>query len=215
MTGSPTTRSARVFEALRLAILDGEYTPGERLGLMDLSARYGVSQTVLREALTRLSEQGLAVSLPQQGFRVVTLSDTDFADLTSTRVAIEGLVLGRAIAEGDIEWESSVVATHHRLERAQEAPLDTAQRREEWASAHATFHRALLNGCTSPRLREIAFGLRDAAELYRRWSPVSSESKRRVVSQHRALLKAAVDRDAASAVEILSDHLLSSGGHPS
>lgn len=207
MTSQPTTRSAQVFQALRLAILDGAYEPGERLGLVDLSDRFGVSQSVVREALTRLSEQGLVVSLPQQGFRVVTLSDGDFADLTATRIAIEGLVLRRAIEEGGVEWESAAVAAHHRLEHAQKTGLDTPQAREDWAKAHAEFHRSLLEGCASRRLRQIAFGLRDAAELYRRWSPTTPVSRRKVVTQHRALLKAAVNRDAGEAVNILTAHL--------
>jgi len=206
--GVPTkTLNARVFEELRLAILDGQLKPGERLRLVELSARYSVSQSVLREALTRLAEQGLAVSLPQQGFRVVTLSESDLEDLNITRTAIEGLVLARAIEQGDVDWEAAAVAAHHRLERAQTGSFDDPQVRETWARAHAEFHKSLLNGCASPRLREIAFGLRDAAELYRRWSPVSQGLGRQVVAEHRALRDAALDRDVDRAVAVLTAHL--------
>jgi DNA-binding GntR family transcriptional regulator len=202
----PKTQSARVYQELRKAILDGELAPGERLRLVELAARYSVSQSVVREALTRLSEQGLAVSLPQQGFRVITLSETDLEDLTNTRVAIEGLVLGRAVLEGDVEWESTAVAAHHRLVRAQSAD-DGPEGRERWVQAHREFHRALLAGCASPRLKEIALGLRDAAELYRRWSPSSAASLQRIAAEHQTLVEAAVARDGQQAVQVLSEHL--------
>lgn len=208
--GKPKTLNARVFDQLRLAILDGVLRPGERLRLVELSARHGVSQSVLREGLTRLVEQGLAVSVPQQGFRVVTLSQSDLEDLTETRTAIEGLVLARSLADGDMEWESGVVAAYHRLERAQqELVVDSppAAARETWARAHADFHQALLAGCASPRLRQLAFGLRDAAELYRRWAPVSTTMRRQIVAEHLALRDAAVDRDADRAVPVLRTHL--------
>ena len=201
------TLNARVFEELRLAILDGELRPGERLRLVELSARYSVSQSVLREALTRLAEQGLAVSLPLQGFRVITLSENDLEDLTATRTAIEGLVLARAIEQGDVEWELAALAAHHRLERAQTGSFDDPQVRETWVRAHAEFHKSLLNGCASPRLRQIAFGLRDAAELYRRWSVVSPRFGRQVVAEHRALRDAALQRNADRAVSVLAAHL--------
>jgi DNA-binding GntR family transcriptional regulator len=200
------TQNARVYQALRQAILDGELVPGERLRLVELAARYSVSQSVVREALTRLAEQGLAVSLPQQGFRVITLSETDLEDLTDTRIAIEGLVLGRAVSEGDVEWESTALAAHHRLVRAQSAEPGPRSR-ERWVQAHTEFHRALLAGCASPRLKEIALGLRDAAELYRRWSPSSAASLRRIASEHQALIDAALARNSQQAVQALSEHL--------
>lgn len=196
-----------MFEELRLAILEGELRPGERLGLVELSERYSVSQSVLREALTRLVAQGLAVSLPQQGFRVVTLSRADLEDLTTTRTAIEGLVLTLAIEQGDVEWESTAVAAHHRLERAQTGSFDDPAVREVWARAHDEFHKSLLEGCASPRLRQIAFGLRDAAELYRRWAPVSPPLTGLIVKEHQALRDAALDRDTEAAITLLTAHL--------
>ena len=47
--------------------------PGEKLKLVELATRYSVSQSVIREALTRLAEQSLVVATPQRGFRVRVL----------------------------------------------------------------------------------------------------------------------------------------------
>ena len=60
--------------------------------------------TVVREALTRLAEQGLAVATPQRGFRVRELSVDDIAGLTESRVQIESTALRLAIERGDVQW---------------------------------------------------------------------------------------------------------------
>jgi len=63
---SSTTRSAFVHAQLREDVLRGVLPPGQRLRLVELAERFSVSQSVVREALTRLAEQGLAVAVPRQ-----------------------------------------------------------------------------------------------------------------------------------------------------
>src|SRR5208282_1746256 len=123
-SGRSMTRADFVHAQIRDEILRGLLPPGGRLRLAELAERFSVSQSVIREALTRLAEQGLAVALPQQGFRVITLSLKDLNDLTEARVQVEGLVLRQAIQRGDIGWESSVVAAHHHLANTPEMRPD-------------------------------------------------------------------------------------------
>ena len=76
---------------LRSELLNGVLHPGQKLKMVELTERFGVSQSVVREALTRLTEQGLLVATPQRGFRVRDLSIEDIAELTETRIQIESL----------------------------------------------------------------------------------------------------------------------------
>ena len=79
---------------------------------------------------------------------------------------------------------------------------------EEWTMAHSRFHAALLAGCPNQRLRTMALSLRDAAELYRRWSrPIGHDQDRDVRSEHRALVDAALRGDTSEAVRLLEEHL--------
>ena len=105
---SSTTRAELVHDTLRDEVLRGLYEPGQRLRLVELAQRFTVSQSVVREALTRLAEQKLLVALPQQGFRVMPLSPADLRDLTEARVEIEALVIRLAVRRGDVAWESAV-----------------------------------------------------------------------------------------------------------
>jgi DNA-binding GntR family transcriptional regulator len=203
------TRTEEVYDELRAELLNlnGQYAPGQRLKLLDLAQRFSASLSVIREALTRLAEQGLLVATPQRGFSVRELSVPDLADLTQVRVQIESLALRQAVALGDVAWETTVVATHHTLERTPVTD-DTGQFNEGWSVAHRAFHQALVAGCGSPRLAEIATSLRDSAELYRRWYWVlTDDHARNVPAEHRGLRDLAVNRDADAAVELLTEHI--------
>jgi DNA-binding GntR family transcriptional regulator len=204
----PGTRTEEVFDQLRadLLSLSGVYQPGQRLKMLDLTERFGASLSVIREALTRLSEQGLVVATPQRGFRVRELSVPDLADLTRVRVQIESLAFRQAIELGDVAWETVIVATHHTLERT--PVLESGQVTEAWTVAHRAFHQALLAGCGSPRLEAIATSLRDAAELYRRWYwALTDDRSRDIADEHRRLRDLAISREPEPGVELLTEHI--------
>lgn len=204
-TGS--TRTELVYETLRRELLNGQLPPGSKLKMIDLAERFSASQSVVREALTRLAEQGLVVATPQRGFRVRDLSVEDIAQLTEARVEIEALALRLAIRRGDIHWETSVLSTHHVLERTPVAHPDGSFN-EEWPVRHRDFHAALLSGCANRRIGEVAEALRDGAELYRRWYwALTDDHRRDLAGEHRRLKELALARDADTAVSLLSDHI--------
>lgn len=204
---STNTRAQLLYNVLRAEILAGTLAPSTRLRLVDLGERFSVSQTVVREALTRLAEQKIVDSLPMQGFRVASLTLKDLTALTEARLHIESLVLRLAIERGDINWETSVVAANHRLSRTPNR-LDTGEINEQWLIAHDAFHSALLEGCNNHRLLHAAASLRDAAALYRIWSvPLGRDYHRDLNGEHTDLRDAALARDADTAVARLEAHI--------
>ena len=194
---------------MRSDILSGRLQPGERLPFAALTERYGASTGVLREALPRLVEQGLVVSEPQVGFHVVPISVEDLTHLTEARVAIETMVLRQSIEQGDVSWESKVLAAHHVLSRTPLEGVDGTPVSEEWRTAHTAYHSALLDACPNPRLRGIAESLRDAGELYRCWSRGlrKGDDDRDVAAEHQRIMDAALARDVKQAVAELSEHI--------
>ncbi len=207
--GTGPTKAERVYSQLRADILAGRHRPGQRLRYTELCDRYETSMGVLREGLLRLSEQGLVKGEPQQGFQVVSLSAADLLDLTQARSELETLTLRHAIADGDVEWESQLIAAHHRLSRASQLDRDDPERlSDSWVAAHAEFHHALLDGCANTRLKNVTASLRDSAELYRRWSvPLGHDAGRDVGAEHAAILDAVLARDVERAVEDLRHHV--------
>ncbi len=135
---------------------------------------------MLREALLRLVEQGLVIGEAQHGFRVVPLSTADLLELTQARSELEAATLRLAVTNGDVNWESRLIAVHHLLTRSPQLDPDDPDRLSDaWVTAHDNFHAALLDGCDNQRLKSMASTLRASAELYRRWSiPLGGESSR-------------------------------------
>ena len=200
------TNTETVYAQLRDDILAGRYAPCAKLKFASLTERYGASVSVIREALTRLSEQGLVEAEPRIGFRVREVSVADLQALTEARSDIEALALRQSIERGDVNWEARLVAAHHRLAQASlPRPGDSGEVADGWQTAHADFHAALLDGSGNPWLLGIAGTLRDAAEFYRRLS-LAQEPDRDVAGEHRGLLQAALARDPDAATALLREH---------
>jgi DNA-binding GntR family transcriptional regulator len=204
---SPVTRGGEVYDVLRSELLNGVLCPGTKLRMVELAGRFSVSQSVVREALTRLAEQGLVVATPQRGFRVRELSVEDIAGLTESRVEIESVALRLAIERGDVLWETQIVAAHHLLERT---PVldDNGRVSERWVVNHRDFHQALTAGCDNARLQGVVRSLRDSAELYRRWWwALATDRRRDLAAEHRRLKDLTLARNADAAIETLAFHM--------
>src|ERR1700748_525348 len=156
---TPATRTEQVYEVIRSELLNGGLRPGKKLKMVELTERFGVSQSVIREALTRLTEQGLRVATPQRGCRVRDLSIDDIAELTETRIQIESLAVRLAVARGGLQWETGILAARHRLERTPVTP-DEGRVSEDWSGPPRAFPQALLTGCRNRRLESVANSLR-------------------------------------------------------
>ncbi|MEO8857796.1 MAG: FCD domain-containing protein [Burkholderiaceae bacterium] len=201
------TLSEQAFVRLRRDVIGGARAPGVKLKLDELQEAYGYSSSPLREALTRLSQEGLVKTDDRRGFRVAQISSEDLADLTYMRLMVELPALRLAIELADDAWEATVVAAAHRLQRAEARLGEGLQVLDEaWSQVHRHFHMSLLAGCPSQRQLALCASLFDQAERYRRFSArhrVSSRSKNR---EHMRLLEAVLKRDADTACALLAEH---------
>lgn len=78
---------------------------------------YGAGVIPLCEVLSRLAATGFVDSEGQKGFSVGRISAQEIRDITNTRLHIECRTLTLSISQGDVEWESRVLAAHYRLDR--------------------------------------------------------------------------------------------------
>lgn len=202
------TLTERVFTQIRADILAGRHEPGAPIRLSAVARQCDVSTAVVREALIRLAERHLLVLTPNQGYRVVEVSREDLIDLTEIRIMLEAQALRRSIELGDVDWEATVVSTHHVLDRTPLMNADGVGTTEEWAVAHEAFHAALGSACASPRLMMLTGMLRDSGELYRQLSlKAKAEAGRDVAAEHRQLMELSTAREADAAVAALTAHV--------
>ncbi len=209
------------FDFLRQDILAGHFVPDQPLRVADLSGRYGLSATPLREALSRLAEKRLVVAAANRGWRVAPVSLVEFEDIARARLAIESALLADAIACGGLEWESGIVAAHYRLAQTT-APLgedDTLENRQRWIAAHEAFHGALLAAARSAWLKD--FYRQTAEQLQRHHQAVlfhtTAQQDRAAmdtilrtalsVPRHTRLMDLALARDEGAALRELAAHI--------
>ena len=89
--------SARVYSEIKNLILSNEVMPGQKLHHQQLSERLGVSRTPVREALTRLVQEGYASFLPNRGFTCKEIRMQEADELYDLREALEAFAVEKAI----------------------------------------------------------------------------------------------------------------------
>lgn len=200
------TLASQLEDAIRLEIIEGVLAPGQRLRANELTQRYGVSATPLREALQRLAAENLVEIDPRLGAAVAEISRTDLRDIYWLRELLEGLALERSIGRADAAWEARVTGAWERF-RAQASIEQTGSTRDAlaWSEAHRAFHEALFEACDSPWLLRFVGTLYDHSERYRM---LSLRSRRRdTLEEHSAIFREAIERNAPEAVTWLRRHL--------
>ena len=90
--------SARVYHEIKNLILCNEIMPGQKLHHQQLSERLGVSRTPIREALTRLVQEGYVSFLPNRGFTCKEIRMQEAEELYELREALEAFAVEKAIA---------------------------------------------------------------------------------------------------------------------
>jgi GntR family transcriptional regulator, carbon starvation induced regulator len=207
-TQPKTTQARNVYEQIRSDILACRIPPGEKLRINALVDRFESSLGSVREALSKLSSEGLVYATDQKGYSVAPVSRDELLDLTETRIELEIICLQRSIEFGDVDWESRVVAAFHRLNRLTERnPQDPARLDDAWGVAHAEFHEALVAACGSAVKLRIRKALYEQSERYRRLSVPLRTVARDVNAEHKAIVDAVLKRDAVAAARQISAHL--------
>lgn len=200
--------TAEAHDRLRGDILSCRLIPGQKLVIQDLCDSRGFSLGAVREALSRLTSEGLVEAEPRKGFRVAPITQEELQDITNVRVTIESLCLENAIRNGDLKWETGIVSTLFELSRLDlQDAADGARVSEVWAETHRRFHEALVCACDSPwllRLRETLF---TQSERYRRVSVPLDRIGRDLHGEHKAIADAAIARDAKRATAEMRAHL--------
>lgn len=201
------TRSGAVYARLRQDIIQGRLGPGEKLRIEQLSERYGVTSTPVREALNQLAMEGFVQRREQRGFTVAGTSLDELRELVWTRCEIEALAFRAALQHRSQPWEEQLLLAWHRLARTpRSVEPDTFRDNPAWEAAHRTFHMTLIAACPSHYLREFCARLADHAVRYRRSAMHVIYPRRNVEVEHRAILDAVLAEQDGQAVTLLTEH---------
>jgi DNA-binding GntR family transcriptional regulator len=195
-----------VYRRIRTDIIFGRLPPGKKLKLDQLRRDYEASISTLREILNRLASEGLVVAEGQRGFEVAPVSPENLKEIAALRELLECYALEQSFAVGDLNWEAQVVAAHHKLSQM-EARMLAGDRSvtEQWKRYDWEFHQALIAACGSRVLMDTHAIIFDK---YLRYQMISLTFRGAIAAdEHRAMLEAALKRDAKTAKDLLRKHV--------
>jgi DNA-binding GntR family transcriptional regulator len=200
----PQTLASEAYRRLRLEIINSQFPRGQKLRTQQLCERYGMGLSPIREALNRLSSDGLVEQADQRGFSLAPLSVANFHELNETRCWVNELALRKAIQNGDRAWEETVVLAYYRMSCLPRylAGGGESNNNPEWEEAHRAFHTALISACNSRWLLRFCEQLFDAADCYRHYARTTPRRALRK-NEHQEIMEAVLARDEDKAVDLL------------
>lgn len=205
---APRTLAERALRLVYDDIVTGRLEPGRKLMPAELARDYGIGMSPLREALLRLSAEGLVRLEGQRGFSVPETTEAELIDIAEMRTLLSCRALALAIERGDDDWEARIVAAYHRLEKiAVHMKRDPLRWREEWDRRNREFHTALEAACGSPWLLRLSALAVSQSERYRRHTIGYDRLLPAVQVDHAAIMDAAIRRDANRACRLLRAHI--------
>lgn len=205
---APVRRTSTVdliADTIRNAILDGALPPGAPLGEAELAYQLGVSRGPLREAMQRLTAEGLLVTPRRRGLAVRTMTAEDVRDIHWLRARIESELGRRLIARPQAERKPFLKELAAEVKRMQRALRDDDAR--ELGDAYLDFHRVLAAASDSPRLARMVSTLLIETRLCTFSVYENFEVHRDLAVEHAELLNALTEGDAEGFCELLTAHL--------
>ena len=84
-----TSLAGQVYEAIKKDIISCALRPGQQIAQQQLAERYGAGITPVREALPKLTREGLVLTIPRFGYLVTTITISDVAEIFELRAILE------------------------------------------------------------------------------------------------------------------------------
>jgi DNA-binding GntR family transcriptional regulator len=192
----------QVLEKLRDAILSLELVPGTLLARQELADHFGVSQTPVREALLRLSEEGLVDVFPQHATLVSRIDIAAARQAHFLRRSIELELVHQLALEAPAGLVEQMKATI-----AQQAALSAAQRYGDFVGADRAFHRLMYEAGGVPDLWELVGRVSGHVDRLRRLHLPTAGKTEAILRDHRAIVRGIEGKNPAAAQSALRKHL--------
>jgi len=203
MGNTVSTVTEQIYRQIRLGIINGELPAGEKLTIKLLNEMYGVSSSPIREALTRLQEDGLIEYKPNVGMRVITLNEQDCKEIFLLLGEFDIIAMRFAMLD---ERRDELISE---LESTQKKCVDFVNT-DDWEQASFDFHLIFYKYADNKRLDDAARKIRSQFSMLATSYENIPEYRVELNRQHGEILDALKADDIQKAEGLLRAHLESS-----
>lgn len=193
------TLPGMISNILREEIISGELSGGVQLKQEELASKYGVSLSVLREALKSLEAEGLVVFYPNRGAIVSELSAEEAREIFDIRLFLELGALELSIPN---LTDADITEAERILQQT-----DTEDSGRRLGELNWQFHETLYRASRRPKLLSLIQNMHNNVERYMRLYLSTMNYRAKSQEEHRRLLDACVQRDIKAAQELLRRHM--------
>lgn len=195
----------QVYDLTKERILDRGYGPGHKLNIEALARELSVSATPVREALGRLTAEGLLVAEPYVGFSVAPMPDRKyFSDLFAFRALVEPWAAAQAALNATPALLAELEAALTTMRKGQLSKTYRAYRTH--SEADETFHRALISGANNEAAAKAYADLHVHLHLSRLYIDRDQDTAA-TLAQHQGILDAVRERQPEAAAQQMAEHL--------
>jgi DNA-binding GntR family transcriptional regulator len=214
-----STKADDIALVIEEAIVSGELAPGTVLRQEQLSERFGVSRTPIREALRRLAALGLVSFVPNRGVRVRTVSREELHEAFLVRAELESLateIAATKMTEESLHELDAAAKRFSRLTQELRSREPGEERRTvmgDWVRANHAFHDVIYRVAESPLVEQLAKSARRTFSGPAVWAPGDHSIDGlylRNDEQHKAIRGALAAGSPAGARQLAREHVLSS-----
>ena len=192
-----------VAELLRQRIFNRELEPGSWIDELKIAEAYGISRTPLREALKVLAAEGLVTMKVRRGAYVTEVSEQDLSEVYHLLSLLESDAAGVVARQATDVQRQDLKDLHAELEAAaQPDQLD----RERFFEVNERFHMRVLDIANNRWRNQMVSDLRKVMKLNRHNSLLKSGRIDESLQEHRAIMAALLDKDAALAIARVQEH---------
>ncbi len=185
-------------------LLDGKLRPGDPLVEPELARRLGVSRTPVREALGRLSQEGLVEIVPRRGAFVSRVNLKEIRELFEIREALESIAARNAARGGD---ERELAAIESMFQEAANTPDDDARRRLAEGAGDA-LHEYIKGHCQNDRIKQILDTNRTLLRFGQQVSASIPGEIEKSLPEHLEILRALRTKDPEAAETAMRRHVV-------
>ena len=200
---SPRALYEEVAESLRQRIFNRELAPGSWIDELKIAEAYGISRTPLREALKVLAAEGLVTMKVRRGAYVTEVSERDLADVYHLLSLLESDAVGVVAATATALQIQELQALHQELENA---ALPENINTEAFFEINERFHLRLLEIANNRWRDQMVADLRKVMKLNRHNSLLKSGRIKESLNEHRAVMAAVSERNAALSIQKMQEH---------
>ena len=196
------TAASKIYSDLRTELVSLQRRPGEVISEAEIALSYGVSRTPVREAILKLSDEGLLEIFPQSGIFVARIPLAALPEAIIVRKALEATTAQFAAERATA---SQILVLHAILERQREA--NAANDRDAFHQADEMFHATIAEVAGYPGIWTLIQQVKVHVDRYRQLTLPQVGRIARTIAEHEAILDAIEAHDPAAARGALEFHL--------